>query len=203
MKKRQKILRSPFAVETVWSNGQTFTQDAPNAQADILRIEDGARIYFRDGILFKLKCNKLIVGNTVFFDGRGSDGADSTQPPPRPPVKASGTAAQHQYEIHPVFLKWATRPEYGYFGYDAPPAHRGGQGARILIQYHNYEGAYFDPKKQVDVRGGRGGKGSPGGLGAFCHCTINPCSGVLKAGDGRSAPDADDGPPGTFELREY
>ena len=195
---------------TVWTNGQTFTTNAPDVHADVLKIEDNARIVFKNGIEFTITCNRLIMGKNVFFDCSGTPGSDAVTPAKREDTHASGTPAQHPTwlgpgdpGIHWYFLKWVTDPSYGKFGYNAPRGGNGGNGARVTIRYHVYDGEVFNPNMQVDLSGGKGGQGATGGEGSICYCTVNPCGGVLQAGRGAASGPGYDGHKGDFHLDEY
>ena len=196
-------------VITVWPNGQTFAEDGV-PQYDILKIDDNAEVTFRNGINFKARCNRLIMGKNVKIVGVGTDGANGQTPPGLPPVQCSGTPAQHQFIIHPAFLRYAkgvdgSDPRYPYrtIGYSASQPGRGGRGAVVSISYHHYEGHKFDKLKQANMKGGQGGKGAAGGNGAAVLCTINPCGGGLRGPAGAPSWDASDGAPGDFNLIEY
>lgn len=195
---------------TVWADGQTFAQDALDVHADILKIDDNARVFFKNGITFIVTCNRLVMGKNVVFDCTGNPGLDAVRPPKREDTVATGTPAQHpewlgpgQPGIHWYFKKWVSDPSYGKFGWNAPQGGNGGNGARVKIRYHVYDGEVFDPATQVLKAGGKGGKGARGGEGSTCHCTVNPCGGVLQAGEGDASGPGYDGSPGTFDLIEY
>lgn len=209
MDKRLRRPKIPFVVQTVWKDGQTFTENALDVRADVLVVEDNARIFFKNSITYNIRCNDLILGKKVFFDCSGANGADAQQPGPLPPVQCTGTAAQHQFQIHPLFLKFAEDRNYGFFGANAPPGEDGRPGARVAITYYHYGGDVFDKKKQVDLRGGVGGKGAPGGPGRTIRCTpapdepqSNPCHGSLGSGPGLSSGPGSTGRDGTFTLQE-
>jgi hypothetical protein len=196
----------PFEVITVWLNGQTFTADG-SPQYDTLQIADNAIVTFSNGVTFKARCNKLLMGKNVKIVGTGADGENGQTPPKIPDIRCEGTPAQHPGAggIHARFLRYAqgtTEPSRS-IGYNASRPTRGGPGATISIAYHHYTGYEFDKKKQAFVLGGRGGRGAPGGEGATVHCTINPCGGVLQGPSGIGSSDAADGPLGSFDLIEY
>ena len=197
-----------FAVETIWGDGQTFTESATDVRADVLRVRDNARIFFKNGIDYRIQCNKLILGKDVFFDCTGANGVDAQQPGSKPTVQCTGTAAQHQFIVHPAFLRFAMDPSAGHFGYNASPGEGGHPGANVVISFHEYAGEIFNPKVQVDLRGGQGGKGAPGGPGPVIRCTPapgedqnNPCHGALVAGPGASSGPGSPGKNGSFKLQ--
>lgn len=201
-RKEEVVEKITFAVETVWGDGLTFTEDAPNVQADVVRVKANSRIFFRNGITFKLRCNKLILEENVFFDCHGNNGADAVKPPRKPNVYCSGTPAQHQFEIHPFFVKFASDPRYGHFGTNAAPGGDGNPAANVTLIFQEYEGETFDPIKQTDIKGGTGGSGAPGGDGPTIFCTVNPCGGALGAGPGASSGPGEMGSKGSFNLKE-
>jgi hypothetical protein len=99
-------MTNPVAGVTVWQDGTTFVKDQPlGARADVLLIKSGAVIYFKNGISYNLRCNKIIIEDNVFFDGRGQPGENAVQPEPKPPAKGSGTVAQHP-QVHAAFVGW-------------------------------------------------------------------------------------------------
>lgn len=184
--------------ETIWSDGTTFDMDyPPGTQADVVRIRPGAVIFFKNGITFNLRCNKLIIEGRVFFDGRGVRGSDASQPAPRPNKTGSGGLGDHDF-VHSVFLKWLRQGYQDTWGHNAPRGGMGGQGARILISAAAYEGALFNPGNSVNVGGGEGGNGAAGGRGAHVACGI--CSHDGQCPDGQASGQGERGPTGFFAL---
>lgn len=204
-----KAVKAQFDVATVWPNGQTFAEDG-SPQYDILKIDDNAVVTFQNGITFRARCNRLMMGKNVKIVATGNNGYNGSTPPKLPDIRCSGTPAQHQFIIHPGFLTYAkgtdgSNQKYPYrsIGYSASLPSRGGKGANVSISYHHYEGYAFDKLKQAFIKGGSGGKGARGGEGATVYCTLNPCGGVLQGPSGPGSSDASDGPPGNVDLIEY
>lgn len=185
------------AGETVWADGQTFTESTHDVRADVLRIAAGAVVHFKNGINYSITCNKLQVDGACFFDCRGTNGTDAVSPPRRMPdaYVTLATPEQHSDAHHVFAYEWPHRGDM--VGYNAPDPTPGTDASTVTIFFKEYEGVQIDPDKQSDVTAGRGGRGARGGEGKVLHCT---CGATLEADAGRHSVDYHDAKAGKVRL---
>jgi hypothetical protein len=185
------------AGETLWKDGQTFTESTDDVRADVLRIADGAVIHFKNGIKYVITCNKLKIDGFCFFECGGINGTNGVTPPRRTPdaYVTLATPNQHADAHHTFAYVWPTRDDM--IGANASGSTPGTDASSLTIFFKQYEGAQIDPDKQSNALGGKGGQGARGGEGQVMHCT---CGATLQAHSGRDSFNSPDGKNGKVQI---